>query len=161
VGARTPAPSGEGGLPAPLSVPLVVVDTSVVIAHLTSSTENSDSGRVLRACGTGSLRTALSYDGLRELAEVARRPSVERQIKSASRALMAAMDLWSHGKLYYPTKIDWPTVLDRKDHWVLDLAWEAEADYIVSEDTHLTGPTMPFPVEVCESGELLDALSLS
>lgn len=144
-----------------LSGPLVVVDTTVVIAHLTTSSESSYSGRFLRACGTGSLRVALSDDGLRELVDVARRPSVERQIKSASRALVAAMDLWSHGTLYQPTKIDWPTVLDRKDHWLLDLAWEARADFIVSWDRHLTGiGKMPFPVEVSQPDDLLNALSL-
>ncbi len=143
-----------------MSGPLVVVDTSVVIAHLAASSEDSDSGKVLRACGTGSLRVALSDDGLRELVTVVKRPDKERQIRSPSRALETAIDLMTHGTLYHPRKDDWPTVVDRKDYWVLDLAWESRADYIVSWDSHLTGPTMPFPIEVFESGELLDVLSL-
>lgn len=131
----------------------------MVITHLTAFSERTYSGRIIRACGTGSLRTALSDDGLRELVEVTKRPSVESQIRSVARALVAAMDLWSHGTLFRPTKIDWPTVRDRKDHWLLDLAWEARADFIVSWDSHLTGPTMPFPVQVLKPYELLNVLS--
>jgi len=148
----------EGGLPTPLSAPLVVVDTSVVIAHLTATSEDNPSGRILRACATGSLRVALSDKALTELATVVRRPSIELQIKSASRAFVAALDLWSHATLYHPTSIEWPTVTDRRDYWVLDLAWEARADYIVSLDAHLNKRTMPFPVGALEPEGLLALL---
>ena len=56
-----------------MSVPLVVVDTSVVIAHLTAAPEDTPNGRILRACGTGSLRVALSDAALKELTEVVER----------------------------------------------------------------------------------------
>ena len=78
----------------------------------------------------------------------------------ASRAFRAAIDLWSHGTLLHPARLDWPTVVDRKDHWVLDLAWAATADFIISLDPDLTEPTMPFPVEVLEPDELLTRLVL-
>ena len=42
--------------------------------------------------------------------------------------------------------------------WLLDLAWAARADCIVSRDPHLTGVTMPFPVEVLEPHQLLERL---
>jgi predicted nucleic acid-binding protein len=41
---------------------------------------------------------------------------------------------------------------------LLDLAWAARADCIVSRDPHLTGVTMPFPVEVLEPHQLLECL---
>ncbi len=154
---RQPARTGRGLRPL-LSAPLVVVDTSGVVAHLTASSDGTPSGRVLHACGTGEVRTALSDASLREVVEVVRRPRVEPQIRSASRAFVAAMDLWSHGTLFYPTRFDWPTLVDRKDHWVLDLAWASLADFIVSVDPHLTGPTMPFPVEAVEPDQLLARL---
>jgi putative PIN family toxin of toxin-antitoxin system len=143
-----------------LSVPLVVVDTSVVIAHLTAAPEDTPNGMILRACGTGSLRVALSDAALKELTEVVERLDRRRQITSASRALRAAIDLWSHGILLHPDRLDRPTVVDRKDHWVLDLAWAATADFIISLDPDLTEPTMPFPVEVLEPDELLTRLVL-
>jgi predicted nucleic acid-binding protein len=99
-----------------LSGPLVVVDTSVVIAHLTALSVSTPSGRIMHACGAGSLRVALSDAYLRELVEVVTRLNVESQIKNASRAFVAAMDLWIHGTLYHPTSIDWSTVVDREDH---------------------------------------------
>jgi predicted nucleic acid-binding protein len=114
----------------------------------------------VRACGTGSVRPALSDASLKELTEVVERLDRRGQIVSASRAFKTAMDLWSHGTLYHPTRIDWPTVVDRKDHWVLDLAWVAQADFIVSLDEHLTAPTMPFPVEVLEPDQLVARLGL-
>ena len=143
-----------------MSVPLVVVDTSVVIAHLTAAPEDTPNGRILWACGTGSLRAALSDAALKELTEVVERLDRRRQITSASRAFRAAIDLWSHGTLFHPDRLDWPTVVDRKDHWVLDLAWAATADFIISLDPDLTEPTMPFPVEVLEPDELLARLVL-
>ncbi len=127
----------------------------MVIAHLTGPSGSTPSGRILRACGTGSLRVALSDKALRELVVVVNRTKVESQIKSASRAFVTAIDLWSHGTLHHPPSFEWPSVVDRKDYWVLDLAWAATADFIVTLDRHLTGPTMPFPVEVLEPHELL------
>ena len=112
----------------------------------------------MHACGAGSLRVALSDAYLRELFEVVTRPNVESQIKSASRAFVTATDLWIHGTLYHPMRIDWLTVVDLEDHWVLDLAWAAEADFIITLDSHLTKPTMPFPVEVVEPVDLLARL---
>ena len=49
-------------------------------------------------------------------------------------------------------------MVDREDHWVLDLAWTAEADFIITRDSHLTQPTMPFPIEVVEPIDLLARL---
>jgi predicted nucleic acid-binding protein len=141
-----------------LSGSLVVVDASVVIAHLTPLSVSTPSGRIMHACGAGPLRVALSDAYLRELFEVVTRPNVESQIKSASRAFVTATDLWIHGTLYHPMRIDWLTVVDLEDHWVLDLAWAAEADFIITLDSHLTQPTMPFPVEVVEPVDLLARL---
>jgi predicted nucleic acid-binding protein len=76
-------------------------------------------------------------------------------VRSASRAFGVAMDLWAHGTLYHPTRRDWPSIPDPDDGWMLDLAFEATADYIVSWDPHLTYSTMPFPVEVKTPSVLL------
>jgi predicted nucleic acid-binding protein len=115
LGAATRGPAREGRLLPPLNAPLVVVDTSVVMAHLTAASEDTPSGRIVRACGTGSLRAALSDKFLTELTRVVRLRDRQGQIASASRAFVAAMDLWSHGTLYHPASIEWPTVVDRKD----------------------------------------------
>ncbi len=62
------------------------------------------------------------------------------------------------GYTYRPTRYDWPSVTDRKDWWMLDLAWAAGADCVVTRDPHLTGATMPFPVEVLDPRQLLARL---
>lgn len=143
-----------------MSGPLVVIDTGVVITALIGDPSGS-SGQVVTAAGSGAIRTALSDALLRELGEIIRRKEYEGLIRSPSRAFGAAVDLWTHGTLFRPKRIDWPSVTGPKDHWVLDLAWESEADYIVASDTHLTRATMPFGVEVLEPPELLARLRAS
>jgi putative PIN family toxin of toxin-antitoxin system len=143
-----------------LSSPLVVIDTSVVIAALTTDEENATSRRLIKAAGTGAVRVALSDEFLREAVEIVRRKDREGQIVSASLAFEVALDLWSHGSLYYPTKHDWPSVADREDYWVPDLAWEAEADFIAALDPHLTRASLPFPIEVLEPHALAYRLGL-
>jgi hypothetical protein len=41
---------------------------------------------------------------------------------------------------------------------VLDLAWTAEVDFIITLETHLTQPTMPFRIEVVKPIDLLARL---
>lgn len=68
------------------------------------------------------------------------------------------LDLGVLGILYRPTRYDWPSVPDPKDYWQPDLAWEAEADYIVAWDTHLLDANLPFPIEVLTPPQLLERL---
>jgi|SRR5215210_4920385 len=117
-------------------------------------------GRVVRAAGTGAIRLALSDAFLTEAVEVVRRLDRQGQIVSAALAFESGLDLWSHGTLYHPTRHDWPSVPDRGDHWVLDLAWEAKADYITTWDPHLTRPALPFTIDAIEPQELVHAHGL-
>jgi putative PIN family toxin of toxin-antitoxin system len=127
--------------------PLIVLDTGVVLRALIGSVEAS-SYRMVRLAATGDVRLAHSDEGLRELTRVVTEKDEEGLVRSASRAFRIAMDLWAHGALYHPTRRDWPSIPDPDDGWMLDLAFEATADYIISWDSHLTYSTMPFPVEV-------------
>lgn len=134
--------------------PLIVLDTGVVIRALIGNAEAS-SYRMVRLAATGDVRLAHSDEGLRELIRVVQEKDEEGLVRSASRAFGVAMDLWAHGTLYHPTRRDWPSIPDPDDGWMLDLAFEATADYIVSWDPHLTYSTMPFPVEVKTPSVLL------
>lgn len=127
--------------------PLIVLDTGVVIRALIGST-GASSYRMVRLAATGTVRLAHSDEGLRELTRVVEEKDEEGFIRSASKAFGIAMDLWAQGTLYHPTRRDWPSLDDPDDGWMLDLAFDAEADYIVSWDPHLTYPPMPFPIEV-------------
>lgn len=137
--------------------PLVVLDTGVVVRALIGRRDAS-SYRFIRAAGTGAVSLAHSDEGLRELGRIVEEKDEEGLIASASRAFSVAMDLWEHGTLYHPERYDWPSVRDPGDGWMLDLAWDAEADYIVSWDPHLTEAEVPFPVEVLEPQQLLSRL---
>jgi predicted nucleic acid-binding protein len=89
-----------------------------------------------------------------------RREDRRGQIHSASRTFEAAVDLWSHGFMYHPRRLDWPSITDKGDYWVLDLAWAAKVDYIVSFDPHLTTATLPMQIEVLEPYQLIGRLGL-
>jgi putative PIN family toxin of toxin-antitoxin system len=160
VGAKQGREASAGGVLAPLSAPLVVLDTSVLIAALTTTDADAESRRVVRAAGTSAIRLALSDELLREAVEVVRRKDRQGQIVSASLAFEAAMDLWSHGSMYHPFRVDWPSIPDREDYWVLDLAWAARVDYIVSLDPHLTMAPLPMPIEVLMPYQLIGRLGL-
>jgi predicted nucleic acid-binding protein len=140
-----------------LSAPLVVLDTGVVIRALAGD-EHAASAQVVRAISTGSLRLVLSDDFLRELVTVARRPAIERRIK-AGRALETGLELGLHGELRHPRRLDWPSVPDRKDWWILDLAHDAAADFIVAWDPHLLPPNVPpIPATIITPASLLDRM---
>ena len=143
-----------------MSAPLAVLDTSVLIAALTTRDEDAESRRVVRAAGTGAIRLALSDELLREAVELVRRKDRHGQIHSASLAFDACMDLWSHGALYHPFRLDWPSITDNEDYWVLDFAWAAKVDYVVSLDPHLTTVTLPMQIEVLEPYQVIGRLGL-
>ena len=132
----------------------------MLIAALTTRDEDAESRRVVRAAGTGAIQLALSDELLREAVEVVRRKDRHGQIHSASLAFEARMDVWSHGALYHPVRLDWPSITDKEDYWVLDLAWAAKVDYIVSLDPHLTTATLPMQIEILEPYQLIGRLGL-
>lgn len=138
---------------------LIVLDTGVVISALVGPADTPHD-RLIDRVASGEVLLALSDEFLRELSRVVGYPNVEPQIRSAARALRYGLDIGTMGHMYRPTRYDWPSVKDRKDGWMLDLAWAARADCIVTRDPHLTDATMPFPVEVLDPRELLARLPL-
>jgi len=68
------------------------------------------------------------------------------------------MDLWAHGALHHPIRRDWPSIPDQNDGWMLDLAFEATADFIVTWDRHLLDSELPFHIEVLKPSQLLTHL---
>ena len=140
--------------PAP---PLIVLDTSVVVSALVGPA-GSPHDRLIDRVASGGVLLALSDDFLRELSLVVGYPDVEPQIVSAARAVRYGLELGVMGRLLPTPRHDWPSIRDPKDGWMLDLAWTAEADYIVTRDPHLTEATMPFPVEVLGPKQLLSRL---
>lgn len=138
--------------------PVVVLDTQVVISAFIGH-EDAASHRACRAAGTGDVRLAVSDSFLRELSFVVGYPDVEPRIASAARAVRVALDIGVMGWLRVPTRYDWPSIEDPKDGWMLDLAWDVGADYIVTRDGHLgNAPSLPFPVEVLTPPQLLTIL---
>jgi putative PIN family toxin of toxin-antitoxin system len=136
----------------------VVLDVGIVIGALTGR-EDSQKSQVVRAALDGRFPFVTSEDFFAEFYRVVGYPAVEPYIWSAARAVRMIMDIFTMGEVRALIKYPWPSVPDDKDHWMLDLAWDAKAAYIVSEDPHLTDPDMPFDVEVLSTHELLQRLS--
>lgn len=137
--------------------PLIVLDTLVVVSALVGP-DNGSSRRVIWAIATGDARLALSDDFLREVSRVIRYPDVIPKIRGPVRAFEVALEIGLMGEMNHPRKVDWPSLRDPKDSWMLDLAWDAVADYIVTRDPHLLNFSPPFPVEVMEPHQLLTRL---
>lgn len=136
-----------------MSPPLIVLDTQVVVSALIGH-EEAASHRVCKAVGATDVLLAISDAFLIELTRVVGYPDVETRIASHARAFRIALDIGVMGAKYRPRRYDWPSLLDPNDGWMLDLAWETQADYIVIRDGHLNAK-LPFPVEVLTPPQLL------
>jgi putative PIN family toxin of toxin-antitoxin system len=134
--------------------PLVVLDTMVVMSALMGD-PNASSYRGCAALATGEIRLAISDDFLSELNRVVSYPEVESRIVRSAYAFRIGLDIGYMGIMHRVRRLDWPSIMDRNDGWVLDLAWAARADCIVTRDPHLTDAELPFPVEVLEPHQLL------
>jgi len=116
--------------------PLIVLDTVVLVSGIIGRRESADA-KLIEAVATGGVQLALSDDGLREVARVLGYPEVEAKIRRPVRAFEVALALGLMGRLYHPRKLDWPSLQDPNDGWVLDLAFASGADAIVTRDKHL------------------------
>ncbi len=139
--------------------PLIVLDTGVVISALAGSASAS-SYRVCRAVGTGRLRLAVSDGFLAELTGIVRRKVDDGIITDPARAFEVALDIGFHGEHRVYELLPWPSVSDPGDWWMVNLAYFAEADFIVSNDPHLTGAGLPIPVEVLTAASIVRRLGV-
>ncbi len=137
--------------------PLIVLDTVVVVAALLGRADSS-SAEVVREVATGGVRLALSDDFLVELTRKVQDPNVEGKIGSAGRAFEIAFDLGFMGFHHRPARYPWRGLRDPKDRWVLDLAAEVGADYVVTFDKDLLEDAPPLGFEVRTPPELLREL---
>lgn len=134
--------------------PLIVLDTMVVVAAIMGNSQGA-SALVVRAVATGEVQLAISDDYLSELVRVMGYSHMEEEIERPVRAFETALDLGTMGFMFHPRRLDWPSLRDPGDSWVLDLAYEAKADYIVTSDSDLYNAAPSFGFEVLSPGELL------
>lgn len=137
----------------------IVLDTGIVIGALTGR-EGSYKNQLVDAIRGGRVPFVTSEDFFTELYRVVAYEDVEPFIWSPARAIRTVIDLFTLGRKLSPTRYPWPSVTDEKDHWMLDLAWEAKAAYIISEDSHLSGVAMPFNVEILSAREAMEKLAV-
>ncbi len=62
------------------------------------------------------------------------------------------------GRSYRPRKHDWPSIPDRNDWWILDLALESGADHIVTWDMNHLAPARTLGFDVLEPPNFLALL---
>jgi len=135
---------------------LIVLDTSVVAAAALGSPDAS-SAAVLDAVASGDVRLALSDDYLDEMSRTMRKPYLEENA-SVGEAFRIALALAYMGRSYRPVCHDWPSIPDRTDWWLLDLAFESGADAIVTWNTRHLGPARSLGFEVATPPEFLEKL---
>lgn len=118
---------------------------------------DASSAAVVDAVATGDVRLALSDDYLDEMGRTMGKPYLEENA-SVGRAFRIALVLAYMGRGYHPTRHDWPSIPDRKDWWLLDLAFESAADSIVTWNMRDLGPGRSLGFEVLEPPEFLRVL---
>lgn len=134
--------------------PLLVLDTDVVVAAVFGS-PGSSNDRMVRAVATGVVRLAISDDCLRGMAWTMNDPDVASRIERPGAAFDVALDVGVMGFLHHPRRLDWLSVSDPKDWWMLDLAFDSGAEAIVTWGHHLLDAEIPFEVEVLTPPTLL------
>ena len=117
----------------------------------------SSSAEVLKSIDTGDVQLALSDDFLRELVDVASRCELESRTGLIWRTLDTGLTIGLMGTLFHPRRLDWPSLNDPKDGWLLDLAFKSGADYIVTWDPHLDA-AKALGFQVLDPPALLDML---
>ena len=140
-----------------MAPPLIVLDTVVVLSALMGRPDAS-SAAVVREVATGGVRLALSDDFLVELTRKVQQPEVEDKIRSSGRAFEIAFDLGFMGFHHRPARYPWRGLRDPKDRWVLDLAAEVGADYVVTWDPDLIEDAPPLGFQVLTPPQLLGEL---
>ena len=113
--------------------PLCVIDTMIVVSGMIGKPNGSDA-KILSLIETGQLRLVLSDAGLLEFADVISRDFVKQHFPLPARVFRVGLTLGMMGMLHRPERFDWTSLSDPKDWWLLDLAFSAEADYIVTRD---------------------------
>ena len=141
--------------------PLLVVDTLVVVSAIIGNT-TSASFALLRAIETGEVRLAVSDDWLRELVRVLEYPRIAGIINTdqskPARAFRIALGIGLMGQLHRPRRLDWPSLSDPNDGWIFDLAFESQADLIVSRDARVIAAGQALDFEVLDPATALGRL---
>jgi uncharacterized protein len=137
--------------------PLIVIDTMIVVSAVMGRVDASDA-RVLEAIETGRVQLALSDDWLRELNDVLSRDFVLEREVQPGRAFRAGLTLGLMGELFRPERLDWTSLKDRKDWWMLNLAYASGADFIVTRDRVVIKAATSLGFDVVTPPELLAVL---
>jgi predicted nucleic acid-binding protein len=129
----------------------------VIVAAVSGDSEGA-SAQAVRSIASGEAILAISDEYLSELVRVMGYSDVEERIGRPVRAFEAALDIGAMGIMYHPRRLDWPSLGDQGDAWVFDLAYESNADYIVSFDRAVREAAEQLGFNVTDPGEFLDIL---
>ena len=139
--------------------PLIVLDTNVVTAAVLGSPGSTNS-RIIDQIHAGSVGLALSDDYFDEMVRTMSTPRVEA-LAIVGRAFHIALVLAYMGRPHRPRKRIWPNIPDRKDWWILDLAFESSADHIVTWNMGHLAPARDLGFDVLDPPAFLAGLRAS
>jgi putative PIN family toxin of toxin-antitoxin system len=137
-----------------IKTPLIVLDTMVVVSGIIGKQTASDA-LVLHAIETGQVRLALSDDWLRELGDVLSRDFILAHEQHPGRTFRAGLTLGLMGELFRPERFDWTSLSDKKDWWMLNLAFTSAADLIVTRDKKVIRAAVNLGFDAVTPPELL------
>jgi putative PIN family toxin of toxin-antitoxin system len=120
-----------------MSVPRLVVDVNVIIGSLIGSPRGLAAQLHLHM-RQQQVRYVISHALLDEIARVCGYRAIMARQMTPSVAFQLAIHLFDLSEIVLPVPaLDWPSLSDRKDWYLLDLLYESAADALVTQDKTL------------------------
>lgn len=118
---------------------------------------DSVNNRIISMILVGEVQPAISNDYTDELIRTMSKPYVEAHT-SIGRAVEVCVNVVFMGKHFHPRRYDWPIISDRDDWWVVDLAFDAGVNRIVTWNIDHLAPARALGFDVITPPELLSTL---
>lgn len=135
----------------------VVADINIILNAITAK-PNSILWELYQQFKGSEVRFLISQALLNELKLTLGYPKVVALGISSAIAFDIAVDLLLLGEYIAPVKkYDWLNVPDKKDWYLLDLAFEAEADFLISQDKSLLKSCRRLAIPVLHPSDLRKA----
>ena len=134
--------------------PRLVIDVNILIAAI-KARENSLAFRLYQAFLKSEFRLVFSASFANELATVVSYPEVLARGMNPTISFRMAQSLYELGELVIRVpELDWPTLSDKDDWYLLDLLFDSRADGLITQDKKVlqAGQKLGMPVFDLQDG---------
>jgi putative PIN family toxin of toxin-antitoxin system len=135
-------------------IPRLVVDVNVLVAAI-KARENSLASRLYQSFLRLEFRLVFSAPLAKELGNVLSYPNILARGMNPTIAFRIAQNLYEKGEyVSRVSELDWPTLTDKKDWYLLDLLFGSQATALITQDKKViaAGQKLGMPVFDLQGG---------